>query len=89
MQKAEISRDFIKNLYGVLEKNIQESSSALSDPGRLGNNLKTPRLGYYGLSDEYYFFSGPKTMLQAFIDKSVTSAHAEKNSDLTDSMTDE
>ena len=27
-------------------------------------------------------------MLQAFIEKSVTSAHAEKNSDLTDSMTD-
>ena len=87
-QKAEISRTFIENLYNVLEKNIQRSSSALSDPGRLGNNLKTPRLGYYGLSDEYYFFSGPRTMLQAFIEKSITSAHAEKNSDLTDSMTD-
>lgn len=88
MQKSKISGEFIENLYGVLEKNIHESSSALSDPGRLGNNLKTPRLGYYGLSDEYYFFSGPKTMLLAFIEKSVTSAHAEKNSDLTDSMTE-
>ncbi len=87
-QKAAVSRESIENVYNVLEKNIQKSSSALSDPGRLGNNLKTPRLGYYGLSDEYYFFSGPKTMLQAFIEKSVTSAHAEKNSDLTDSMTD-
>ena len=44
----------------------------------LANNLKTPRLGYYGLSDEYYFFSGPKTMLRSFIEKSITSAHVEK-----------
>jgi CRISPR-associated protein Csc3 len=87
-EMARISRQFIEHLYGLLEKNIQNSSSALSDPGRLGNNLKTPRLGYYGLSDEYYFFSGPKRMLQAFIEKSIASAHAEKNSDLTDSMTD-
>jgi len=88
IQKAKISGELIENLYSVLEKNIQKSSSALSDPGRLGNNLKNPRLGYYGLSDEYYFFSGPKTMLQAFIEKSITSAHTEKNSDLTESMTD-
>jgi len=88
MLKAEVSGESIEKVYNVLEKNIQQSSSALSDPGRLGNNLKTPRLGYYGLSDEYYFFSGPKTMLQAFIEKSITSAHAEKNSDLTDSMTE-
>ncbi|RQW79447.1 MAG: type I-D CRISPR-associated protein Cas10d/Csc3, partial [Methanothrix sp.] len=88
LQKAVVSSESIENVYNVLEKNIRQSSSALSDPARLGNNLRTPRLGYYGLSDEYYFFSGPKTMLQAFIEKSVTSAHAEKNLDLTDSMTD-
>jgi CRISPR-associated protein Csc3 len=88
IQKAKISGEFIENLYSVLEENIHYSSPALSDPGRLGNNLKTPRLGYYGLSDEYYFFSGPKTMLRAFIEKSIASAHAEKNSDLTDSITD-
>lgn len=87
-QKAEISADFIERIYGILEQNIRKSSPALSNPGRLGNNLKNPRLGYYGLSDEYYFFSGPKTMLQAFIDKSITSAHAEKTSELTDSMTE-
>lgn len=86
--KAEVTRESIEKVYNVLEKNIQKSSSALSDPGRLGNNLKTPRLGYYGLSDEYYFFSGPKTMLRAFLEKSITSAHTEKSSDLTDSMTD-
>jgi len=85
-QKAEISADFIDSVYNILEENIRKSSPALSDPSRLGNNLKNPRLGYYGLSDEYYFFSGPKTMLQAFIEKSVISAHAEKTSDLTDSM---
>jgi len=88
LKKAEITNESIENVYSILENNIQKSSSALSDPGRLGNNLKTPRLGYYGLSDEYYFFSGPKTMLRAFIEKSITSAHAEKSSDLTESMTD-
>jgi CRISPR-associated protein Csc3 len=87
-QKAEISGDLIKKIYSTLEDNIRKSSPALSNPGRLGNNLKNPRLGYYGLSDEYYFFSGPKTMLQAFIEKSVTSAHVEKASELTDSMTE-
>ena len=87
-QKVTISRDFIERVYQVLEKNIRESSTALSDPSRIGNNLKTPRLGYYGLSDEYYFFSGAKTMLRSFIEKSITSAHVEKTAGLTDSMTD-
>lgn len=87
-KRERITAEFIDCLYTILEKNIQNSSSALSDPARLGNNLKTPRLGYYGLSDEYYFFSGPEKMLQAFIEKSISSAHEEKNSDLTESMTD-
>ena len=88
MQQVTISRDFIERVYQVLEKNIRESSASLSDPSRIGNNLKTPRLGYYGLSDEYYFFSGAKTMLRSFIEKSITSAHVEKTAGLTDSMTD-
>jgi CRISPR-associated protein Csc3 len=87
-QRAAISGDFIKGVYEALEKNIQGSSPALSSPSRIGNNLKTPRLGYYGLSDEYYFFSGAETMLRTFIEKSITSAHAEKNTGLTDSMID-
>jgi CRISPR-associated protein Csc3 len=88
MQQVTISRIFIERVYQVLEKNIRESSASLSDPSRIGNNLKTPRLGYYGLSDEYYFFSGAKTMLRSFIEKSITSAHVEKTAGLTDSMTD-
>jgi len=88
MQQVTISRDFIERAYQVLEKNIRESSTALSEPSRIVNNLKTPRLGYYGLSDEYYFFSGAKTMLRSFIEKSITSAHVEKTAGLTDSMTD-
>jgi CRISPR-associated protein Csc3 len=88
IQRVTISGNFIENVYEVLERNIQGSSPALSNPSRLGNNLKTPRLGYYGLSDEYYFFSGPKKMLCAFIEKSITSAHAEKSTGLTDSMID-
>jgi CRISPR-associated protein Csc3 len=66
-QKVAISGDFIESVYEVLEKNIQGSSPALSNPSRIGNNLKTPRLGYYGLSDEYYFFSGAEIMLRTFI----------------------
>ncbi|MCX6677033.1 MAG: type I-D CRISPR-associated protein Cas10d/Csc3 [Methanothrix sp.] len=88
MQKARISEDFIEKVYEVLETKIKSSSAALSDPSRIGNNLKTPRLGYYGLSDEYYFFSGAERMLRTFIDKSIISAHAEKNTGLTDSMID-
>ncbi|NMC10036.1 MAG: type I-D CRISPR-associated protein Cas10d/Csc3 [Methanothrix sp.] len=86
MQRAAVSEEFIGRVYEALEKNIQNSTPALSNPSRLGDNLNTPRLGYYGLSDEYYFFSGPKTMLRAFIEKSITSAHAEKSAGLTDSM---
>jgi len=88
IQKATISGDSIEQVYETLEKNIHMSSAALSDPSRIGNNLRTPRLGYYGLSDEYYFFSGAETMLRSFIDKSITSARVEKNAGLTDSMTD-
>jgi len=88
MQQVMISGDFIEIVYEVLEKNIQNSSTALSEPSRIVNNLKTPRLGYYGLSDEYYFFSGADRMLRSFIEKSITSAHAEKTTGLTDSMTD-
>ena len=88
MQRVAISGDFIEGIYEALEKNIQASSPALSNPSRIANNLKTPRLGYYGLSDEYYFFSGAETMLRTFIEKSITSAHAEKNTGLTDSMID-
>jgi len=86
IQRAAISGDVVEKVYEVLEKNIQQSSPALSDPSRLGNRLRNPRLGYYGLSDEYYFFSGAKNMLRAYIDKSITSAHAEKATGLTDSM---
>ena len=88
MHQATISGDIIKLIYEVLEKNIQNSSTSLSDPSRIVNNLKTPRLGYYGLSDEYYFFSGANRMLRSFIEKSITSAHVEKTTGLTDSMTD-
>jgi len=88
MQRAAISKYFIESVYEALEGNIQASSPALSNPSRIGNNLKTPRLGYYGLSDEYYFFSGAKTMLRTFLEKSIASAHAEKSVGLTDSMID-
>ena len=88
MQRAAISKDFIERVYEALERNIQTSSPSLSNPSRIGNNLKVPRLGYYRLSDEYYFFSGAKTMLRTFLEKSITSAHAEKSAGLTDSMID-
>lgn len=88
MQRVEISKGLIENIYAALEQNIQQSTLALSNPVSLAKKLKTPAKGYYGLSDEYYFFSGPKTMLQSFIDKSITSAHAEKSTGLTEPMVD-
>jgi len=88
MQRVEISEGLIENIYAALEQNIQQSTPALSNAESLTKKLRNPRLGYYGLSDEYYFFSGPKIMLRSFIDKSITSAHAEKSTELSESMVD-
>lgn len=84
-ERAKISDKMIERIYDTLVENIQDLP-ALSDPDKLNKKLKTPRLGYYGLSDEYYFFSGPKAMLRSFIDTSVTFAHAEGSRKLTDSI---
>ncbi|MCK4651920.1 MAG: type I-D CRISPR-associated protein Cas10d/Csc3 [Methanosarcinales archaeon] len=86
MQRVELSDGLIVNIYAALEQNIQQSTPALSNAESLTKKLMTPRLGYYGLSDEYYFFSGPKTMLRSFIDKSITTARAEKSTGLSESM---
>ncbi|MGB9929170.1 MAG: type I-D CRISPR-associated protein Cas10d/Csc3 [Methanosarcina sp.] len=87
MQHVSLSEVFLEKICQNLETNIQQSTPALSDSESLTKRLKTPRLGDYGLSDEYYLFSGPEKMLRAFISKSITSAHSEKNNDLSDSMT--
>ena len=84
-ERAKISDEMIERIYDALVKNIQDLP-ALSDPDKLTKKLKTPRLGYYGLSDEYYFFSGPKAMLRSFVDTSITFAHAEGSRKLTDSI---
>ncbi|MHB8100910.1 MAG: type I-D CRISPR-associated protein Cas10d/Csc3 [Methanosarcina sp.] len=87
-QRMTISEELIEKLEQTLAKNIQQSTPALSDSESLIKGLKNPRLGDYGLSDEYYFFSGPDKMLRAFISKSITSAHTESSTDLSDSITD-
>lgn len=83
-----ISDTKVDTIYNKLEYNIQHSTPALSSVESLSKNLKPPRLGYYGLSEEYFFFSGAEKMLRTFIDKSLTSGHAEKKQSLTDSMSD-
>ncbi|MFZ2497401.1 type I-D CRISPR-associated protein Cas10d/Csc3 [Methanosarcina sp.] len=88
MQHVSISEECLEKIYHNLEKNIQQSTPALSDSELLTRELKTPRLGDYGLSDEYYFFSGPDKMLRAFISKAITSSHSEKTTDLSDSITE-
>ncbi len=84
-ERAKISDEMIERIYDRLVENIQDLP-ALSDPDKLTKKLKTPRLGYYGLSDEYYFFSGPKAMLRSFVDTSITFAHTEGGRKLTDSI---
>lgn len=84
-ERVKISDEMIERIYDKLVENIQDLP-ALSDPDKLTKKLKTPRLGYYGLSDEYYFFSGPKAMLRSFVDTSITFAHAEGGRKLTDSI---
>ncbi len=83
-----ISEELINKLYETLQMNIQKSTPALSESSSLAKKLSTPRLGYYGLSDEYYFFSGTETMLRSFIEKSITDAYAERTTGLTDSILD-
>lgn len=83
-----ISDTKVEKIYEKIESNIQSSNPALSSVESLSKNLKTPRLGYYGLSEEYFFFSGANKMLRTFIDKSLTSGHVEKKQNLTDSIAD-
>lgn len=85
LQRGTISNDMVEIIYDTVVENIQQLPP-LIDPSSLTKKLKTPRLGYYKLSDEYYFFSGPEAMLRSFIDKSITSAHAETKRKLTDSI---
>ncbi len=67
MHKAMISDDIIENVYEILKGNIQNSTHALSEPSKLKSKLNfINNLGFYKLSDEYYFFSGPENMLRAF-----------------------
>lgn len=86
-RQISVSDETIERIFDALVSNIQ-GLPALSDPANLTKKLNTPRLGYYGLSDEYYFFSGPKAMIRAFIDASITFAHDDSSRKLTDSIVD-
>lgn len=86
-RRISVSDETVERIYYALVNNIQ-GLPALSDPANLTKKLNTPRLGYYGLSDEYYFFGGPDAMLRAFIEASITFAHVESSRKLTDSIVD-
>jgi CRISPR-associated protein Csc3 len=86
-KREAISNDLVEEIYTTLVDNIRMSTQALSDAHSLGRKVNfISNLGFYKLSDEYYFFSGPKNMLCAFLDKSLTEAHIEKHSRLSDEM---
>lgn len=87
MQRAAISEEFIERVYAALEKNIQGSTSALSSATSLVRKVDLQgNINCYRLSDEYYFFSGPRMMLRAYIEKALTSAHIQKKAELSDEM---
>ena len=84
-RRISVSDETIERIFDALVNNIQ-GLPALSDPANLTKKLNTPRLGYYGLTDEYYFFSGPEAMIRAFIDASITFAHVESKWKSTDDI---
>jgi len=86
-KREAISNDSTEEIYEILIDNIRKSTHALSDAHSLGRKVNfISNLGFYKLSDEYYFFSGPENMLRAFLDKSITEAHVEKHSKLSEEM---
>ncbi len=81
-----ISDESISDIYKILQENIKNPLPNLSGPSSiLAKKLSNPRLGFYGLSDEYYLLSDPKDMIRAFIEKSLVSAHELGKGGLTDS----
>ncbi len=86
MLKSEILEDTISSIYAALEKSIH-SQSALSDANSLSKKVDLQgNINSYRLSDEYYFFSGPRAMINAFLDKALTLAKIQKKSKMSADM---
>jgi CRISPR-associated protein Csc3 len=85
-QKAKFSEDLVGAIYKALENSIH-SQSALSDATSLSKRVELQgNINCYRLSDEYYFFSGPRKMISAFLDRALTSARMQKKSKMSDDM---
>jgi len=86
-KRAAISEEFIEKIYETLEKNIQNSTHALSSVDSLVKKIDLQgNINCYRLSDEYYFFSGPRMMLRAYLEKALISAHTQKKAKLSEEM---
>ncbi|OPY55300.1 MAG: hypothetical protein A4E49_00472 [Methanosaeta sp. PtaU1.Bin112] len=86
-QRAAISEELIERVYEALEKNIQVSTPALSSATSLVRKVDLQgNINCYRLSDEYYFFSGPRMMVRAYIEKALTFAQIPKKAELSDEM---
>ncbi|MBC7080257.1 MAG: type I-D CRISPR-associated protein Cas10d/Csc3 [Methanothrix sp.] len=78
-RRASISDELVERIYHRLEKNIQDSTPALSEVGSIVKNVDVQgNLNCYRLDDKYYFFSGPDRVLRAYIEKATVSARSVK-----------
>ncbi|MGB9902779.1 type I-D CRISPR-associated protein Cas10d/Csc3 [Methanothrix sp.] len=78
-RRASISDELVERIYHRLEKNIQDSTPALSEVGSIIKNVDVQgNLNCYRLDDKYYFFSGPDKVLRAYIEKATVSARSVK-----------
>lgn len=79
LHRASISDELIERIYHRLERNIQESTPALSEVGSIVKNVDVQgNVNCYRLDEKYYFFSGPQRVLRAYIEKATTSARSVK-----------
>lgn len=85
-ENAKITNDIIGSVYLGLEESIH-SQPALSDAMSISKKVELQgNINCYRLSDEYYFFSGPRKMISALIDKVTTTAHMEKKGKMSEDM---
>lgn len=74
----------VDDLFERLSAELSDSHPAYSDAERLTENLTTRSQGFYGINDQDFLYSDPRTILVAVVEKADRDADPED--DPTDSM---
>lgn len=81
-----IDEPLISEIYDVFTKTVRQSHHSYSSPTELMDNITTSHLGFYGPSDEDFFYAGPENVLQAVVRKAAQDG--DTDDDPTDSMSE-